>query len=393
MRKVLFYYDNQCGEGAKGGTEIATYRIAKALNDTQETGVYNAYRNSTQEKTSEVYSDSIKLSKNRRGFIKGLSEFIKKNEIDIIVNMGRFFRHGLLDDSIKVSGRNVKLIFMHHFAPGSEIKKSTFKSGIHLLKLNPFNPLYWLRSSIYPIIKMPRRYKYPDIYKQVYERSDRVVLLCDGYAMDYCMVGNFTDNSKFVAIQNIFDNFSPSESSNSPKKKRVLILSRMDEIQKRLSLALKVWTKIENDTDLSEWHLDIVGGGHNTDIVKRMVRKLGLKRVTLHGWKPREEFLGRASILMMTSEYEGLPLTILEAQATGCVPIAYNSFSSLSTVIEAFENGVVVNKFGDIDEYVAKLKDLMYDEEYRNELSNNARKTINRFSSEKIAKEWLKILT
>ena len=123
-----------------------------------------------------------------------------------------------------------------------------------------------------------------------------------------------------------------------------------------------------------------------------MVKKLSLKKVTIHGWQNPEPFLLRSSILMMTSEYEGLPLSILEAQSNGCVPIAFDSFASLKDIIKPFESGVVVEKFGDTDDYTKKLKDLMYDSTYREELSCKASETSYKFSPQIIAEKWLKIL-
>lgn len=392
MKRVLFYYDNMCHEAAKGGTEVATYRIAKALKDSGKVEVFNAFRNSTPLKNNSVYKDIIKLDRNTSGFKRQLSDFIIKNDIEIIVNMSRFFRHPLISKAIKESGKDVRLLFMQHFAPGSEMKKATYKSGFHLLKLNPLNPIYWLRSTFYPLIKLPRNLKWKKIYKNVYDLSDKVILLSEGYNRDYCRIGGFTDDSKFVSVANIFE--TPIKSDDiKTKKKRILILSRMDEVQKRISLALKIWQKIELDPDLYDWELDIVGNGHNKDIVKRLIKKLKLERANFHGWQEREPFLESSSILMMTSAYEGLPLSILEAQAYGCVPVAFNSFASLTDIVEPFYNGVVVDKFGDIDDYTKKLTELMYDDSYREELSKNSALSADKFSSERISEKWLKILT
>lgn len=395
MKRILFYAENFCSSSAKGGTEVATFRIASALKGSGEWEVFNAFRNKSSDKGKSIYTDIIKLDKTSLSFKHKLSKFIRNNHIDIVVNMTRFFRHSHLAKAIEKSGRKASLIFMQHFAPGSEFKKITFSSGFHLLRLNPGNPLYWLRSTIYPIIKFPRKLKYPGIYKKVYDLSDRIILLSDDYKYDYQKIGKFEDSSKFVAIPNIFE--SPSEifAENllTSKQKRVLILSRLDEIQKRLSLALRIWQKIEQDVDLSGWHLDIVGSGHDSGIVTKLIKKLGLKNVTLHGWQPGEEYLKRSSILMMTSEYEGLPLSILEAQACGCVPVAFNSYASLNDIISPFFNGVIVEKFGDIEDYSKKLAELIYDQGYREELAINAINSIEKFSSENIAAKWIKILT
>lgn len=391
MKNVLIYFGNYCSEDSRGGTEVATYRIAKALKDSGLVNVFHAFHNGEEKTENSIYSSTVRLSKNPAKLVESLSEFIDKEKIDHIIVMGRFFKFDKIKKAAEKSSRTPRLYFMQHFAPGSERKKTTYKSSWHLLRLNPKRTRYYFRALFYPLLKLPRTLRWGKVYRNVYEGSDKVILLSDGYKKDYSKVAALRDDSKFVAIPNIFEN--EVIENEVPKEKRVLILSRMDEIQKRISVALDIWERIENDPDLSEWHLDIVGDGNNMDIVRRLVKKKGFSNVKIHGWKDRTPFLERSSILMMTSEYEGLPLSLLEAQAHGVVPIAFDSFASLRDVITEYENGVIVDRYGDIEDYTKKLSELMYDEAYRNELSRNARKGNSRFTSKKVAEEWLKILT
>lgn len=268
-----------------GGLEVATFRLAKALKESGEWEVYNAYRNKCKCNEISPYSDVVRLSHNDNEFVKVLAEFINSRKIDVVVNMTRFFRHKYIVKAVKNSGRDVKIIFMQHFAPGSEKKKPTYSAGWHLLKLNPWNPLYWLRVTIYPLLKFPRNLNLGKTYRDVYEKSDVVVLLSNSYIEDFKNIARLKDTSKFIAIPNIFD--PATTMVNSDKKKRVLVLSRMDEVQKRVSLALKIWKEIESINDLADWHLDIVGNGHDMAIMKRLARKLKFSRVTFHGWKER----------------------------------------------------------------------------------------------------------
>ena len=254
-----------------GGLEVATFRLAKALKESGEWEVYNAYRNKCKCNEISPYSDVVRLSHNDNEFVKVLAEFINSRKIDVVVNMTRFFRHKYIVKAVKNSGRDVKIIFMQHFAPGSEKKKPTYSAGWHLLKLNPWNPLYWLRVTIYPLLKFPRNLNLGKTYRDVYEKSDVVVLLSNSYIEDFKNIARLKDTSKFIAIPNIFD--PATTMVNSDKKKRVLVLSRMDEVQKRVSLALKIWKEIESINDLADWHLDIVGNGHDMAIMKRLARK------------------------------------------------------------------------------------------------------------------------
>ena len=95
---------------------------------------------------------------------------------------------------------------------------------------------------------------------------------------------------------------------------------------------------------------------------------------------------------MMTSEYEGLPLSILEARSYGCVPIAYNSYASLKDVVTDGETGIIVDEFGDVDGYAGKLMALMRDDDKRNRMARNSVSGFEKFSSANIALKWQEML-
>lgn len=390
MNRILFYYDNYSGETARGGTEKATLRIANALKATRRWEIFHAYAHNGPKGKETTFKESLKLRKNTGSFEKELADFIRENRIDVVVNMGRFFRHNKLKKAIERSGRESKLLFMHHFAPRSEMKKGTYKSGWHLLQLNPANPLYWLRATLYPLLKMPRMLKYKSAYRNVYETSDKVILLSDGYKKEYANFAGTGDMSKFISIPNIYD--APQTNRSIRKEKRVLILSRMDEIQKCISLALEIWKKIEDDEALKEWELDIVGTGHDINAIKRTARRLRLKRATFHGWQDSKPFLEKGAILMTTSDYEGLPLAMIEAQTYGCVPIAFNSYASLKDIVEDGQTGVIVNESGDIDAFASKLSKLMKEDDRRGKIAANARLNAERFSSRIVGNLWEEML-
>lgn len=394
--RILFYYDNYCTAASRGGTEVATFRIAETLDATGHWEVYHAFLKGQQRKIQgrgtgdrTPYKEEFKISKG--SLEKTLGKYISEHEIDAVVNMGRFFRQRKLKKAIEESGRDVKLLFMHHFAPGSERVKPTYKSGFHLLRMDPFNPLYWLRASVYPILRLPRMMNLSNIYREVYELSDAVVVLSDGYKAAYAEIARLDNVSKLTAIPNIF-NPTDIDIPQSDRQKRVLILSRMDEIQKRISLALEVWRKIEDDPELSEWHLDIVGSGHDMKAIQSYSRTLGLNRIFFHGWKDGRYFMERASILMMTSLYEGLPLSLLEAQAYGVVPIVFDSYASVRDVIENEVNGIAISPFGDVDSFARRLSELMKSEELRQRLAEKGIEGSGRFRKEEIASRWISLL-
>lgn len=108
--------------------------------------------------------------------------------------------------------------------------------------------------------------------------------------------------------------------------------------------------------------LTVIGAG--VDLLPLM-RKIGQCEVTdlivLRGMLPAEEVYGEMQnhhILLMPSNYEGLPLVSLEAQANGCVPIA----SRLPGITDiAIEHGVSgwLAEVEDIDDFVRHIAGLL----------------------------------
>ena len=85
--------------------------------------------------------------------------------------------------------------------------------------------------------------------------------------------------------------------------------------------------------------------------------------------------LNSADIFLMPSRFEGLPLSLLEAMAAGCVPIVSNR-GSIPTVVEDGRNGFLVEP-GDITQIVGKLKFLLSEGEAGwNQLRQAARQTV-----------------
>jgi glycosyltransferase involved in cell wall biosynthesis len=85
--------------------------------------------------------------------------------------------------------------------------------------------------------------------------------------------------------------------------------------------------------------------------------------------------LHRADIFLMPSKFEGLPLSLLEAMAAGCVP-AVSDRGAIPSVIDDGRNGFLVEP-GDLTQIVGKLKFLLSEGEPGwNDLRENARRTI-----------------
>lgn len=110
-------------------------------------------------------------------------------------------------------------------------------------------------------------------------------------------------------------------------------------------------------------HLDLVGDGNQRQSLEATVRELGAENlVTFPGHVDDVGHrLDRARVLLMCSKFEGQSLAILEAQAHGCVPVAYDVDFGPRDMIEDQRNGFLV-PFGDQDAAVRAVTRLLSDD-------------------------------
>lgn len=172
----------------------------------------------------------------------------------------------------------------------------------------------------------------------------------------------------------------------------VLIVSRIEEVHKRLSLALKIWAKVKKHPEAKNWRLKIVGTGQDMSLYLHMVERDGISDVDFEGRQNPVPYYKEAAIFMMTSRSESWGLTLTEAQQMGVVPIAFDTYASLQDIIIDGEDGIVVTE-GDVDGYVNRMLDLMKNEADRHSMALQAIASSHRFSQERVAERWWRLLS
>lgn len=209
----------------------------------------------------------------------------------------------------------------------------------------------------------------------------------------YQQFGRFNDNKNFSIIPNSlsFGEFLPMKEV-AVKKHVVLIVSRIEEVHKRLSLALRIWAKVCASPEANGWLLKVVGTGNDMPMYRRMIENEKIPNVIFEGLQNPVPYYKEASIFLMTSRSESWGLTLTEAQQMGVVPIAFDTYASLREIITDGENGVVITE-GDVDSYVRRMLKLMKNEELRWRMARQAIISTQRFSQERIAEMWWKLLS
>ena len=111
-------------------------------------------------------------------------------------------------------------------------------------------------------------------------------------------------------------------SVSSDKNKIVLAVGRLHE-QKGFDMLLQAWKPIEKQHP--DWTLRIVGEGPQREALEQQIADLGLQHVVLAGRseKMAEEY-NEASLFVLSSRYEGLPLVLIESMWCGLPCIAFD---------------------------------------------------------------------
>jgi glycosyltransferase involved in cell wall biosynthesis len=103
--------------------------------------------------------------------------------------------------------------------------------------------------------------------------------------------------------------------------------------------------------------LTIIGDGVKRRELESLASTLGVsERVVFLGYrKDLHSYIGASDIFLLTSEYEGFPNVVLEANACGVGVVAFNSIGGISEIIENGVNGFLV-PYGDIDGLANRVK-------------------------------------
>lgn len=226
--------------------------------------------------------------------------------------------------------------------------------------------------------------------RYIYRNSDRFMVLSQSFISHF---ENFTGKrnaQKLIVQTNPVTIKQPSETLDlNDKQKEVTYVGRLDYNQKRTYRIIETWALLEDR--IPDWRLTIVGDGPERENLERLTRDLNLQHVRFEGFQRPEPYYKRASILILTSEYEGFPLVLAECMSFGVVPVVYGSYSAVYDIIKDGENGLIVKpQNGEFKaEAMAKaLEQAMTDEDKRHDMAEKSIATSQNYSLDVIYKQW-----
>jgi glycosyltransferase involved in cell wall biosynthesis len=315
-----------------------------------------------------------------------IKSFLINTKIEIVIYQGGSM------DFIKVIAQlkeelNISLFVVSHVPP--VLDTSVIKYHLYHNVKDIKSLLKLIAIKLFPRLYVTFHYNKRQVtyHNHVLKLCDKYIFLSKYHITEIKEKYQVADSSKFCIIPNpITFNHSLIKSQIVKKEKIIFIVARMDEYQKRISVALKIWKSME-PYGYDGWKLLIVGNGRDRNFYDNIANKYKINNLSFEGQQNPLNYYKISSIFLMTSSFEGFGLTLLEAQQMGVVPIVFDSFSALHDIILDGHNGVII-KNNDLQSYKEQLLNLMRNSTYRNNLAKNAIDNSANFSKEKIVAIW-----
>ena len=176
-------------------------------------------------------------------------------------------------------------------------------------------------------------------------------------------------------------------------RKRVIAVGRLD-YQKGFDRLIDAWQIVCSTGLFQEWRLDIFGQGEWKDMLKARIKEYGLQN-SLHLNEPTKEIAKEyadSSMLVMSSNYEGFPMVMIEAMACGLPVVTFDFKCGPRDIIKDEENGLIVPD-GDIQALADAMMRLMANESLRQTMSVEARKVTETYSEEVVMGKWVSLFS
>ena len=175
----------------------------------------------------------------------------------------------------------------------------------------------------------------------------------------------------------------------SVRRQRIIAVGRYFD-EKGYDMLLKAWEIVEKVSD--DWELDVYGDG-NKPYYEKIAASLNLdkKRCRLNDSisDVQKEYLD-SSLFVCTSRFEGFGMGIVEAMACGLPVVAFDCLWGPRSIITDGEDGLLVEN-GHIEKMAETILSLISHPERISEMGMNARRNVQRFNIDAVAKKWKRL--
>lgn len=216
--------------------------------------------------------------------------------------------------------------------------------------------------------------------------SNKVVVLTERDAIAWRKKYGIAD--RVQAIWNPVPRFresGPAETRSPGLPLVALAVGRLTR-QKGFDLLLRAWALVDQQRE--GWMLRIVGGGEEEQNLKVLATDLGIADSVVFVGQVRDmaaEYYA-ADLFVMSSRWEGLPMTLLEAQHFGLPSVSTDCPTGPREVLSGGSGRLVESE--DPKALADGLEELLLQPEKRAEMAAAARETAQRYEPAGVRREW-----
>jgi len=317
------------------------------------------------------------------GNIRQIRNLVVERKIDIIINQWCLPYYITIFSKLISFYTSAKCVFVYHNTPktGNLIvraeEKYNLESKSKILRYLNFSKLVLIKN----IVGLN--------FRLGYYYSDRYVLYVEGFGKEFMAISRLSEISKMRYIPNpVTIDRGKYLYSMSLKKKQIVWVGRLEIYQKRIDRVINIWKDVEKKN--ADWSLLIVGDGPDREKLEKMVSDHHIARVSFEGFQDPKSYFENASVLLLTSDFEGFGLVIVEGMNFGVIPIVYNTYCAVDEIVSDEEDGYVIPPFDKVL-FEDRLEGLMRDPMERDRMAKNALQKAECFSVDEIANMWYKL--
>lgn len=292
------------------------------------------------------------FKKIKKGFL--LNQYLKEKHIDVVIDNRP--RNNLLRELITnwIYGNRKKIVVVHSFKLNNYFPKSVFWSQF------------------------------------LYRKSDKIVCVSKAIEKEIQLKFNLKNTT---TIYNSYD-FSRSKIRKQVANNEdyMLYFGRLDDKVKNFNLMLEAFLI----SKLFEQGIKLVlmGDGPDLNRIKDFIRTFQLEgHVIILPFNGNPfDIVQQAKFIVLTSHYEGFPMSIVESLALGTPVVAVDCKSGPREIIIDKYNGLLVENYN-VKNLAGAFNRMFADRELYTFCKDNAAKSVAHLSIETISKQWETILS
>lgn len=223
-----------------------------------------------------------------------------------------------------------------------------------------------------------------DAIARLYPECEAVAVLTHRDREDY---EGWAPGTRVVRVPNAVHSLKQKPSTCASK---IAVAAGRFRTQKGFDMLIPAFRRAV--ADFPDWQLRVYGWGEKHAELRRLIEKHHMyNHIFLMGMTDQlDEELAKASMYVLSSRFEGLPMVMIEAMSHGLPVVSFDCPTGPADVITDGKEGLLVPP-RDVGGLARAMKTLMADEGLRAEMGDAALMTVQGYSPEAIHAQWTEL--